>query len=124
MKQLAVLVRVSNWPFALKMGIGPALAMLALIGLAAVGIHDAGQQARLVRDVVDQDLTWAAGLSASASHLQRINGRIYRLAAMQAARDPDLDADRETADLIAQTTALSEELNAYALASASHADHD
>ena len=95
MKQFAVLARIANWPFALKMGIGPALAMLALIGLAALGIHDAGQQARLVRAVVDHDLAWAEGLSASASHLQRINGQIYRMAAMQAARDPDLDAGRE-----------------------------
>ena len=124
MKQIATLARIANWPFALKMGIGPALAMLALFGLAALGIHDAGQQARLVRDVVDQDLAWAEGLSASASHLQRINGRIYRLTTLQAARDPDLNVDREAADLIEQTTALSEELNTYALASASRTDHD
>src|SRR5579871_4710276 len=124
MKRLAVFTHVANWPFAVKMGIGPALAMLALIWLAVFGIQEASRQARLVREVVDQDLVWAEGLSATAAHLQRINGRIYRLAALQASHDPDLNIDREVADLIEQTAALGEELNVYALASLSRADYD
>ena len=72
-------MRVADWPFALKMGICPALAMVALIGLAGHGIHATGNQAGLVRTVVDQDLHRAERLTASAAHLQQINGRLYRL---------------------------------------------
>ena len=52
----ARLIRVADWPFAFKMGICPALAMVALIGLAGHGIQATGNQAGLVRTVVDQDL--------------------------------------------------------------------
>ena len=111
--------RISDWPFAFKMGICPALAMLALIGLAGYGIQATGNQAGLVRTVVDQDLHRAERLSASAAHLQQINGRLYRLTTLQAAHDADLRSISEVAGLTQQTEALAEELSIYAAEAAS-----
>jgi diguanylate cyclase (GGDEF)-like protein len=122
MKHLAFVLRVSDWPFALKMGICPALAMLALIGLAVHGIHETGEQARLMRAVVDQDLTWASGLAASADHLQQINGQLYRLSTLQAAHASDVAVDHEVHGLTQKTDALAEELGTYAKMSVSAED--
>jgi diguanylate cyclase (GGDEF)-like protein len=116
-KYFSTITRVSDWPFALKMGICPALAMLALIGLGLHGVHETGQQARLVRAVVDQDLMWSDRLQASAAQLQEINGQLYRLTTLQAARDPDVAVAREVAALTEQTDHLAKELAAYASAS-------
>jgi diguanylate cyclase (GGDEF)-like protein len=122
MKHVAFILRVSDWPFALKMGICPALAMLALIGLATHGVHQIGEQAKLMRAVVDQDLTWASGLAASADHLQEINGQLYRLSTLQAAHDGELAVDREVHELTQKTEALAEELGSYARTSVSADD--
>ena len=122
MRCLMSLGRISDWPFALKMGICPALAMLALIGLAAHGIHETGRQAQLIRSVVDQDLIRAEQLTESATHLQRINGRLYRLTTLQAAKDAELVIDKEVDSLTQDTEALAQELTSYAATSASAAD--
>jgi TonB dependent receptor len=116
--RLAAIMRVADWPFALKMGICPALAMLALIGLAAHDINATFGQVRLIRTVVNQDLTRAGQLASSATLLQQINSRVYRLTTLQAAHDPDLAVDREAADLVEQTRVLITELTTYAAASA------
>lgn len=117
MKRLAIIPPIRDWPFALKMGICPALAMLALLGLGLYGVHEASWQAQLVRTVVDQDLIWAGRLQESAAHLQQINGRLYRLTTLQAARSANLAVDREVSDLTEQTDALASELTSYASAS-------
>ena len=122
MKHLAFIFRVSDWPFALKMGICPALAMLALMGLGIHGVLQAGEQAKLMRAVVDQDLTWASGLAASADHLQEINGQLYRLSTLQAAHDGDLAVDREVRGLTQKSDALAEELGSFARMSVSPKD--
>ena len=116
--RLAAIMRVADWPFALKMGICPAVAMLALIGLAAHDINATFGQVRLIRTVVNQDLTRAGQLASSATLLQQINGRVYRLTTLQAAHDPDLAVDREAADLVEQTRVLITELTTYAASSA------
>ena len=108
------IARISDWPFALKMGICPALAMLALIGLAVHGIHATGSQAGLIRIVVDQDLSRAERLAASAAHLQQINGRLYRLTTLQAAGDAELAVGQEVIELTRQTATLAQELGDFA----------
>src|SRR5689334_6219625 len=111
MRSLTNLTRISDWPFALKMGMCPALAMLALLGLAFHGIYSADQQARLIRSVVAEDLTRAEQLAKSAGHLQQINGRLYRLTSLQAAGTADLAIDHEVAELVEQTEALAMDLS-------------
>jgi diguanylate cyclase (GGDEF)-like protein len=116
-KRLTFLTRISDWPFALKVGICPALAMMALVGLAAHGIHETGKQAELIRTVVDQDLVSAQRLNTSAADLRRINSRLYRLTTMQAAHTTDLAVEREVTDLTEQTEALAKELTDFAATS-------
>ena len=117
MHRLQSLTRISNWPFAIKMGVCPALAVLAFIGLAVNSIHGTVSQSRLIRAVVDQDLTQAKQLLQSAKQMQQINGQVYRLTTLRAARDPGLDVDREVASLTAESKQLANQLSAYAAAS-------
>ena len=114
--RLSAITRISDWPFALKMGICPALAMLALLGLAVYGIEATAEQARLIRVVVDEDLRQAALLAQSAARLQAINGRLYRLATLQAVHGSPVMVEREVDALTRQTGALADGLDRYAQA--------
>ena len=58
-RPLTKLLRVSNWPFALKMAFCPALAMAALVGLGLNGILVTAEQAALIDAVVQHDLSTA-----------------------------------------------------------------
>ena len=122
MKCLLACRRISDWPFALKMGICPALAMLALIALALHGIETTGGQAGPVRTVVDQDLIWGQQLQASGVALQQVNGQLYRLTTLQAAHAADLVVDQEIARLTEQADGLIKELTTLAAASTSLSD--
>src|SRR4051812_38943860 len=55
--RLKYLLRLSNWPFALKMSFGPALGMAVLVGMGLHGILATAEQAALINEVVHQDLT-------------------------------------------------------------------
>jgi hypothetical protein len=87
-RPLTKLLRVSNWPFALKMAFCPALAMAALVGLGLNGILVTAEQAALIDAVVQHDLSTAVGLTDSATRLQQINSSLYRLSTLQASRRP------------------------------------
>jgi len=122
--RLSAITRISDWPFALKMGICPALAMLALLGLAVYGIEATAEQARLIRVVVDEDLRQAALLAQSAARLQAINGRLYRLATLQAAHGSPVMVEREVDALTRQTSALADGLDRYAQATHTPEDRE
>jgi diguanylate cyclase (GGDEF)-like protein len=124
MAPLKRLLRVSNWPFAFKMGFCPTLAMVVLAGMGLHGILAAASQAALINAVVHHDLSTAMGLSDSATRLQEINSRLYRLTTLQATKAADLIVTSEIATLVGQTTSLADFLNAQASDVSATAERD
>jgi diguanylate cyclase (GGDEF)-like protein len=122
MLRARLLYRISDWPFALKMGICPTLAMVALIGLSVHCIHEANLQVELIRTVVDQDLRRAEQLTESATDLQRINGQLYRLTTLQAAKSANLTVGTEVDELTLAADRLASDLTTYAGTSTTDAD--
>ena len=114
LRRLTSTVRVSDWPFALKMAFCPALAILVLAVMGLHGIRAADEQAALTRAVARHDLAVAVHLSQSAAALQGINGRLYRLTTLQASKAPGLDIAGESGHLVAQTAALADDLETQA----------
>jgi diguanylate cyclase (GGDEF)-like protein len=109
-RPLTKLLRVSNWPFALKMAFCPALAMAAFIGLGLNGILVTAKQAALIDAVVQHDLSTAVRLTDSATRLQQINSSLYRLSTLQASKTTDLSVTQEIERLVMQTTSLADDL--------------
>ena len=105
---------MSNWPFALKMAFCPALAMAIIVGMGLHGILAADEQAELVRTIVSRDLTTAMRLSQSATGLEGINSRLYRLTTLQASKTLNLKVTDEIERLVGQTSALADSLAAEA----------
>ena len=83
------LLRLADWPFAIKMGLLPGFSVLTLIGTIIFAASSLSHQARLVDIVVRQDMVGALQLSASATSLQRVDAGLYRLVALQAAKSLD-----------------------------------
>ena len=109
-RPLTKLLRVSNWPFALKMAFCPALAMAALVGLGLNGILVTAEQAALIDAVVQHDLSTAVRLTDSATRLQQINSSLYRLSTLQASKTTDLSVTQEIERLVMQTASLADDL--------------
>ncbi len=108
------LLAVSNWPFAIKMALGPTLAIAALIGLGLYGISATDKQAALTQQVVQRDLAGALRLANDAARLTDINGSLYRLTTLQASGAPDLGVGDQTSHLVQQTLAVAADLKAQA----------
>jgi diguanylate cyclase (GGDEF)-like protein len=107
---LVRMANVSNWPFWFKMAFCPGLAVIALGGLGLQGILAAGQQADLIRAVVQKDLAIATRLSGDAARLQEINGRVYRLATLQAGKSAHLNVPAEADKLVRSAASLASDL--------------
>ena len=88
------LLSVRHWPFVAKLTIGPALALCAMVAIAWVG---AAGLSRTVRSVDELQRSGEAGrdLAHAAAGVQEINGTLYRVLALEAARSPMLDAPAE-----------------------------
>ncbi|HEY4040877.1 MAG TPA: EAL domain-containing protein [Rhodopila sp.] len=117
------LLRIANWPFALKMAFCPALAMAVLAGMGLHGILATTEQAGLIDTVVQHDMATAVRLSDDATRLQDINSHLYRLSTLQASNSPDLNVTDEIANLLQQTTSLAHDLEALAGRFAQEAEH-
>ena len=123
MRELTSFAMLSNWPFALKMAFCPALAVLALLGMGLHGVLTANKQAELIHAVVHQDLTTATRLAQSAAKLQGINSALYQLTTLQASKTPGLDVSTQTANLVAQTSSVADDLQQQAGTASSGSDH-
>ncbi|MGD0433772.1 MAG: methyl-accepting chemotaxis protein [Acetobacteraceae bacterium] len=91
---LRSLMRISDWPFLVKLAAGPALALAALGLLAWLGISRIGEQS-LTAETLIRDHEATARLNNAAKGILTINGRMYRVLALQAAQTADLDAADE-----------------------------
>ena len=106
-------VRTSDWPFSVKMTALPILATAFIVSLGVYGSMSLARQADLIRAVVQQDLLAATTMSDSASTLRGINGRLYRLLALQAAHVPGFDVQAATDSLATELSTLSGKLSAF-----------
>ena len=91
---------LSDWPFAVKMGMPSGLALLAMIWAGAFGYVHVNRQAALLAGVVHHDLRIANILSRCAGDLQAANGGVYRLLTLRAAHAEKLNVNAETGALI------------------------
>jgi diguanylate cyclase (GGDEF)-like protein len=92
----------------------PVLAMMVIVGMGLHGILAAREQAKLVRAVVQHDLTIAMRLSESAASLQEINSQLYRLTTLQASKTSNLNVTDEIETLVTQTSLLADHVAAEA----------
>ena len=91
----------------------PILATAFIVALGGYGSLSLARQADLIRAVVQQDLAAATTMSDSASTLRGINGKLYRLLALQAAHVPGLDVEAATESLADELNTLSGKLSGY-----------
>jgi hypothetical protein len=81
--RLSFLPPLSDWPFAVKMGLAPALALAGVIFLGLLGSAGNIAQSRLVHRVVAQDLPAATALLQTASALAQADALLSRDAQQQ-----------------------------------------
>ena len=105
-------LKLSSWPFAVKMGVPPALALACMLALAFFTNVEAGVQAGLLDEVVHQDMQRAALLSLSAQDMQAINGGVYRLFSLRTARVPGMDSAISWSSLATRIAGMREHLKA------------
>jgi diguanylate cyclase (GGDEF)-like protein len=94
-------LRLSDWPFALKMGGLPALSLVVLLVIVGFAVAALNQQERLIDTVVHQDMDIATRLSDSATRLQHVDAGVYRILALQAAHAANRPVDVDIAELLA-----------------------
>jgi diguanylate cyclase (GGDEF)-like protein len=124
LRRLIRLVRLSNWPFALKMAFCPALAMMLLTAMGLQGILAANHQATLINTVVNHDLSVAMRLSGSVVKLEEINNALYRLTTLQASNAVNLNVTDRIGGLVATTTAVIDYLDGQAHDISMNAERD
>ncbi|HWK47386.1 MAG TPA: HAMP domain-containing protein, partial [Stellaceae bacterium] len=96
------LFRIADWPFIVKLGIAPAVAVGLMILLAVTGMGGLATQSASVGKIVETSVEGTALLADAQNGVQLINGGLYRVLALQAAKTPGLDADAELKKLNGQ----------------------
>jgi len=86
---------LSTWPFSVKLGIGPVIGLAMMAIVAVVGILGVGAQSRSLDAVVHNAVDGSGLLVKAGGEVQSVNGGIYRVLALQAAKTAKLDAAGE-----------------------------
>ena len=100
------LLRIADWPFMLKLSLAPAVAVLLLIWLAETGNSGITTQSAGMDKVIAVSVEGNALLADAQNGVQSINGGLYRVLALQAAKTQGLDADAELKRLGGQIDAV------------------
>ena len=98
--------RIRNWPFAVKIGLAPFLAMVLLLVVVRIGQSGIETQHKSLNRVVSQNLEGSIELSLIINDLYSINGQFYRLTSVIAIGDNTLDVPTEFDKLRASVDAL------------------
>jgi methyl-accepting chemotaxis protein len=104
--------RLANWPFLVKLGLGPLIALAAVIGVAWIGSGGLAESSRTVDSLVRVDEANGA-LARAAKGVQTINGTLYRVLTLQAAQTKGLDAAAELNPLQLQIDSIAQTLRDY-----------
>jgi methyl-accepting chemotaxis protein len=104
--------RLANWPFLVKLGLGPLIALAAVVGVAWIGSGGLAESSGTVDSLVRVDEANGA-LARVAKGVQTINGTLYRVLTLQAAQTKGLDAAAELNPLQLQIDSISQTLRDY-----------
>jgi diguanylate cyclase (GGDEF)-like protein len=94
--RIALLPRLADWPFAVKMGLAPALALAGVIFLGLLGSAGNIAQSRLMQRVVALDLPAATAMLQAAAALREVDAR--QPGQSMAAADTNVAARRRLLD--------------------------
>ncbi len=102
-------LKTKNWPFAFKLMLGPIVALCSMIVVAYLGLGGLGSDIGTVNEL-QRTAQASRELAAVSGGVQEINGALYRVLALQAARTGGLDAVAELDKLRGRVDGLSTRL--------------
>jgi methyl-accepting chemotaxis protein len=108
------LFRSNDWPFSVKFGLSPVLGIIIMLILASIGIQGLSRQATSLDKIVKDDFDGLRLLSSAQTGLEAINGGLYRVLALSAAKTPNLDTAAELTKVTARLTAVTKDLRDFA----------
>jgi methyl-accepting chemotaxis protein len=94
--------RPSTWPFLIKVGLAPMMALLALVAIAELGINALAATSAAIQSGLSSTAS-SHELHAVSDGVRDINGRLYRVLALQAAQTKGLNAADEVHAMIGET---------------------
>jgi methyl-accepting chemotaxis protein len=89
------LFRIADWPFLLKLGAAPAVAVALMLVLLVLGNSGIATQSSSMAQIIESSVEGNGLLGEVQQGVQSINGGLYRVLALQAAKTQGLDADAE-----------------------------
>ena len=105
--------KISSWPFAVKLGISPVIALVMTAFIAMVGVNGVNRQSQSLDRVVHDAVGGGGLLMKAENEIQAVNGGIYRVLALQAAKTAGLDAATELKRLSIQVDSAVADLKQY-----------
>ena len=105
--------RLSDWPFAFKVGIAPAIAVVLLIVVVFMAQGQMSEQKAATDNIVQQEMAKSVGLSEISGALGDINGRLFRVLTLQAAEVDGLDSMAEIETLKMDITSLATDMELF-----------
>lgn len=103
-------LRLSDWPFAFKVGVAPAIAVILLIVVVFMAQNQMSDQKDATDSIVQQEMAKSVGLSEISGTLGDINGRLFRVLTLQAAEAEGLDSMAEIEVLKIDIASLAKEM--------------
>jgi methyl-accepting chemotaxis protein len=101
-QRMARLARPSDWPFVVKVALAPVLALAATVLVMLIGAHGLRSESGAVQAVLVSSQS-AQELDKIASGIQNINGTMYHVLTLQAAKTKDFDGAARLHDMIGET---------------------
>ncbi|MBS0473511.1 MAG: methyl-accepting chemotaxis protein [Proteobacteria bacterium] len=92
---IARLYKLSSWPFTVKLGAGPLLAIAMMALIAVVGLNGVNSQADSINNVVHGAVQGSDLLVKAGNEVRAVNGGIYRVMTLQAAHAQGLDVSSD-----------------------------
>jgi methyl-accepting chemotaxis protein len=92
---MKLLFRIADWPFLVKLGAAPAVAVALMLVLLVSGNSGIATQSSSMAQIVESSVEGNGLLNEAQQGVQSINGGLYRVLALQAAKTQGLDSDAE-----------------------------
>jgi methyl-accepting chemotaxis protein len=87
--------RLSSWPFAVKLGISPVIALIMTAFIANVGLTGVNAQSQSLNQIVHDAVNGSGLLFKAKDDIQSVNGGIYRVLSLQAAKTTNLNSSEQ-----------------------------
>jgi methyl-accepting chemotaxis protein len=103
--------QMKNWPMGLKIGIVPALAVIALIILTVLTLALLNRSFETLQDITNRRLPASTSVSRLASEIETINGRLYRVITLHQVNPDQINIQDESKSIIALVDRILAELD-------------